>query len=190
MTSQIEEKYDTILPPVIKALKETTNAAYLEINARRLWAATLAPWTDMCSHRSARFRPGWTNSLDRKAKLRKKLLESPSLADRTCDQELDRDIKRRFRQNCRRPQEEIADQMEGGDPTMENTLLKGALALKTRKTWYPPALTQTRLQNSCAPSTRPERNPCCGTKIQRPRHCPRVTRPNYQETKTGKFPRT
>lgn len=68
--------YVPSIPCLTKALNRCSTPASLTIDDRRLAQATIQPWATMCAPRSRRFRPGWTLPIDKKAKLRSRLLRS------------------------------------------------------------------------------------------------------------------
>lgn len=130
---KVKAEYEQTLPAIITDIRNAITVVSLERNSRRLLHATAELWMRLRKPRPARFRPGWTQSLDNKAKLRSRLLKSADLGDRQRARQLDVDIKRTFRANLRRLQNRIADEMEGGDPSNDNTLLKRALDLAATK---------------------------------------------------------
>lgn len=121
--------YQRNLPPIIRALQQCSSPASLTINSRRLAETTLAPWKDLSPPRPARFRPGWSLSLDRKAKRRKRLLRSTNPDDRDTAKRLDREMKREFRRNVRRLQDRLSDEMASSAPGEQLTIFKRALKL-------------------------------------------------------------
>lgn len=122
--------YEQTVPLIIAALKRCTTTASLTLTFRRLATATLQPCADMCPTRPQRYRPGWTRGLDAKAKRRKYLLRSQSSGDQVKAKALDKEIKRKFRKNMRRLQNQISDDFAEGDPMTECALLKRALAIQ------------------------------------------------------------
>lgn len=125
-----QDQYKETIPNIIDALTAASSPASLEISSGRLAAGTLEPWAAMCPQRPTRFRPGWTISLDRMAKKRKKLLQSTDPADENRAKDLDKKIKRRFRLNKRRMTRNLADELENANPTTEGSIMKRALALE------------------------------------------------------------
>lgn len=131
--AKVKRRYEQTLPPIIEALKNTTTVASLEINSRRLNEAVITPWIQMGKAKTSTVRPGWTQSLDRKAKLRKRLIKSTDPGDRRRARELDKEMKRKVRSNRRRLPERISAELEGGDPANDSCLLKRALALEAQR---------------------------------------------------------
>lgn len=150
------KEYKESIPPIIDAIKASHTESSLNINSRRLATATIAPWAAMCRPRSPRFRPGWTIALDNMAKKRKRLLKSPNPKDHERAKDLDKRIKRRFRQNKRHIAAQLADELESANPATECSIIKRALALEGN-TEVTPANTDPDKYTSFMESLQPPR---------------------------------
>lgn len=126
---KVREQYAQAFPDIIDSLNGTSTAASLEAHSWHLCQTTLHAYTSFCNPRSNRFRLGWTQALDSKAKLRSQLLRSANLAEKQRAKELDREIKRGFHSNRRRLQSQIGDLVAEGNPQTDHLLLKRALAV-------------------------------------------------------------
>lgn len=152
---RVKEKYESMLPEITSSLNKVSTAESLENNCRLMGETILKPWTHLCKPRPDRFRPEWTQRLDRKAKLGTRLLRSSDPNDRTRARTLDREIKREFRTNLRRLKDDLGDLVAEGNPGTDTNLLKRALKLDQTSEVVPTAIdpdTYTEFMNSLQPN--------------------------------------
>lgn len=93
--------YNIALPEIEQRISMAETARDLQNATDSLVKCLHKPWQAIRSPRSPRFRPGWTQALDDKAKMRTKLLKGNEV-DRERGRHLDRAIKREYRANKRR----------------------------------------------------------------------------------------
>lgn len=123
------KQYESDLPPIIDEIRESSTPASLEINFRRLVVVTLEPWTVNCAPRPNRFRPGWSEALDQKAKTRWKLSKPVDPATVPEAKRHYTNIKRTFRTHKRRIQKRIVDDFAGAEPRRKHQLVHRAISV-------------------------------------------------------------
>ncbi|PXF39626.1 RNA-directed DNA polymerase from mobile element jockey [Gracilariopsis chorda] len=128
---QVKEHYDAQLPALSDKAVGVQSPEELEGLMCDVVRETVQPWLRHVHRKPPRFRPGWTHTLEKKAKQKRKLLRKA--AERECDSvrrkvnAVDREIKRAFRRNKRRllrqAMSDIANDSEADTVTRLNKAL-------------------------------------------------------------------
>ncbi len=150
-SARISEQYADQLPLILNQLKQARNGANLNTAARALEKHTIEPWCNLRNPPPGRRRPGWTTSLDKKAKQRTKLLSRPYRNNPFAKERvklLDREIRTEFATNKSNIIEDIGDQLEENIPGREQTLVKRLLSLEQQLPLISPQLNPADYEES------------------------------------------
>lgn len=130
---RVSREYENTVPPIIEALDHASSWQQLEVASKQLAHRIVQPWARFRKPRPARFRPGWTHSLDKMAKMRTALLKSSAADDRAKAKELDKRIKRGVRRNRKRLLDDVCASLEGAPPGRDSTIISRVLSITRDK---------------------------------------------------------